>query len=210
MVDAQPHLGALALAQPAYAGGQALERDAFLRHLDPARQALVLGEEFQDRPIRRGDAVLVGIPDGDGNAGPIILARLASTADAVPTTVNDRATDGSFAYDVVDADVEEESTTGQWRRRAATIAALDGQATAGVLLGFAASQRVVRGDAYTNAESAFLAALNTFAAAVGTAVGSIPVGGGGAAAGAAITTAARPWPTSRRAASTWPSGGCWP
>ena len=139
------------------------------------------------RPVRRGDLVFVTIPTGDPNAGAVLTRRCANAIDTTPATVNGRTNDGSFGYDVVDADVEEQSTTGQWRRRAATIAALDGRATDGVRLGFAATERVIRGDAYAAAESAFLTALNTFAVAVGAAVGTIP---GGAAAGAAIGTAA--------------------
>ena len=51
-LNAQPGLVALAVAQPADAGGQALEGDALLGHRDPAAQVVVVGEELEDAPGR--------------------------------------------------------------------------------------------------------------------------------------------------------------
>ncbi len=48
LVEDEAHPGALAVAQPADAGGQPLEMDALARHAHPARQCFVLWEEAQD------------------------------------------------------------------------------------------------------------------------------------------------------------------
>ena len=44
IVDGQPKLRSLAVAQPADAGGQALELDALLRQIDPSTENAVVGE----------------------------------------------------------------------------------------------------------------------------------------------------------------------
>ena len=48
LIEAQASLGALTIAQPADASGQALEGNAFLGHAQPAMQMLILREEFGD------------------------------------------------------------------------------------------------------------------------------------------------------------------
>ena len=55
LVEGEAGAMALAVAEPADPGRQALERDARLGHRDPAMQAGVVGEELQDGPIRPGD-----------------------------------------------------------------------------------------------------------------------------------------------------------
>ena len=51
LVEGQPGLRPLAVAEPADPGGQALERDARLGHRDPAREAGIVGEELEDGAI---------------------------------------------------------------------------------------------------------------------------------------------------------------
>ena len=48
IVEHQPGPDALAVAQPANAGGQPLHRDALFRHLQPAVQVLVFGEHLHN------------------------------------------------------------------------------------------------------------------------------------------------------------------
>ena len=48
LVEGQPGLRPLAVAEPADPGGQALERDALLGHRDPAVEAGVVGEQLED------------------------------------------------------------------------------------------------------------------------------------------------------------------
>src|SRR5690606_15203641 len=69
---------AFAVAEPADAGGQALEVDAFTGHADPAGQRLVLGEEVEDRPVGPRD---VGRVAGEGGPAEGALALAEQRAD---------------------------------------------------------------------------------------------------------------------------------
>ena len=51
LVEHQPRLGALAVAEPADARRQALERDALARQADPALQRRVVREQLEDRLV---------------------------------------------------------------------------------------------------------------------------------------------------------------
>ena len=55
LVEGEPGPRPLAVAEPADPGGQALERDARLGHLDPAPKAGVVGEELEDGPVGAQD-----------------------------------------------------------------------------------------------------------------------------------------------------------
>ena len=55
LVEAQAGLGALAVAEPADARRQPLERHAFLRHSDPARERLVLREQLEHGLVGAAD-----------------------------------------------------------------------------------------------------------------------------------------------------------
>jgi hypothetical protein len=57
LVEGEPGLRPLAVAQPADPGGQPLERDAGLGHLDPAAQPGVLREELEDGAVGPEDVV---------------------------------------------------------------------------------------------------------------------------------------------------------
>ncbi len=52
-------LVALAVPEPADAGGQALERDALLRGADPLVQPLVVGEQVEHGPVGGVDVLRV-------------------------------------------------------------------------------------------------------------------------------------------------------
>src|SRR5215218_1940318 len=55
LVELQPREVALLVAEPADAGGQALEVHLLAGLRDPPAQVLVVGEELEDRPVGRGD-----------------------------------------------------------------------------------------------------------------------------------------------------------
>ena len=55
LVEHEPRLRALAVAEPADPARQPLELDAFLRHADPAVECLVFREELENRLVRRLD-----------------------------------------------------------------------------------------------------------------------------------------------------------
>src|SRR5438309_10970692 len=57
LVDRFTELGALAVAEPAHARGQTLERHALAREPDPARQRLVLAEELEHEPVGAADVL---------------------------------------------------------------------------------------------------------------------------------------------------------
>src|SRR5256712_6715618 len=59
LVDRFTELGALAVAEPAHARGQTLERHALAREPDPARQRLVLAEELEHEPVGAADVLPV-------------------------------------------------------------------------------------------------------------------------------------------------------
>ena len=75
LVEGEPCLRPLAVAQPADPGGQALERDLRLRHLDPAPKPGIVGEETQDLGVGAQD---VGRVAGQGYPAkrPAALAEL--------------------------------------------------------------------------------------------------------------------------------------
>src|SRR3954469_19740325 len=55
LVEAQPESRALAVAKPADAGRQSLERDLLASRLDPAAQALIVPEHLEHGTIGGGD-----------------------------------------------------------------------------------------------------------------------------------------------------------
>ena len=73
-----PALRPLAVAQPADARRQPLELDLLLRQAHPARQMLVLGEEFQDRCV--GGVDVLGIA-GERHPAERSLALAEERAD---------------------------------------------------------------------------------------------------------------------------------
>ena len=73
-----PGLVALAVAEPADARGQALERDLLLRLRDPAVERLVVGEELEHGPVGRGD---VGGVAGERDPAERALALAEERAD---------------------------------------------------------------------------------------------------------------------------------
>ena len=78
LVECEPCLVALAVAEPADASRQALERDALLRHGDPTAQVVVLGEEFEDRAV--GAVDVLGIT-GERDPAEWALALAEQRAD---------------------------------------------------------------------------------------------------------------------------------
>ena len=77
LVEGEPGPRALAVAEPADPGRQALERDPRLGHLDPAMQAGVVGEQLEDGPIGPEDVGRVA-----GQRGP--AERAATLAELRP------------------------------------------------------------------------------------------------------------------------------
>src|SRR5256712_9405230 len=73
LVDRFTELGALAVAEPAHARGQTLERHALAREPDPARQRLVLAEELEHEPVGAAEVLPVP-PEGDPAEWPPALA----------------------------------------------------------------------------------------------------------------------------------------
>ncbi|MBV6467860.1 MAG: hypothetical protein PGMFKBFP_03233 [Anaerolineales bacterium] len=59
LIEFQSRLHALAVAEPANARGQSLERDFLTRHLQPAMQVRVLGEQFHDGFVGGVDVFLL-------------------------------------------------------------------------------------------------------------------------------------------------------
>src|SRR6476646_3596619 len=59
LVDALAELGALAVAEPAHARRQALERNALLREADPARKCLVVREQLGHETVGARDVLLI-------------------------------------------------------------------------------------------------------------------------------------------------------
>ena len=58
-IELQSRLDALAISQPADARRQSLERDFLARHLQPALQMIVFGEQFHDGFVGRVNIFLV-------------------------------------------------------------------------------------------------------------------------------------------------------
>ena len=78
LVEAQPGDVALAVAEPADARGQALERDLVLRLGDPAVERLVVGEELEHGLVGGGD---VGGVAGERRPAERALALAEERAD---------------------------------------------------------------------------------------------------------------------------------
>lgn len=87
LVEALTGLVALAVAEPADAGGQALEVDPLTGQLDPAGQRLILGEEVEDRLVGGGD-----VPGVAGQRGP--AERALALGEQRPDIGGDEAGEG--------------------------------------------------------------------------------------------------------------------
>src|SRR4029078_4064229 len=71
-------LGALAVAEPADAGGESLELHPLLRHRQPSAQMRLLREGLEDRPIGGEDVLRIA---GEGHPAEWPLALAEERAD---------------------------------------------------------------------------------------------------------------------------------